>query len=56
MTGPALARIGVARSDVTGNTLYAIEPHGASSILSRDDNTVIDNAGAETTTGTYLPK
>jgi hypothetical protein len=56
MGGTGLARIRIARSSIVGNTSLGIDAQGGSSILSRGDNTVVDNAGGETFTGSYAPK
>jgi hypothetical protein len=52
----ALARIRAARSTIVGNTLFAFEAQDGSSILSRGDNSVFDNAGGEAFTGIYSPQ
>jgi len=54
--GVGQAQIRVARSTIVGNTFLALEAQPASSIVSRGDNTLADNAGGEAFTGTFLPK
>jgi hypothetical protein len=46
----------VSNSLIAHNTLFAIEAQGGSGIYTRGNNTVIDNAAAETFTGPYSPK
>jgi len=46
----------VSNSVLTHNTLFAIESQAGAQILSRLNNTVVDNAGGETFTGSFAAK